>query len=187
MCLLGEQDRADAVGTEIVKCFTELVRATVVQDADMGNDGAGATYPSFTAAAVARAHVGGVGAPPQLPRLRPSVDLLEVRRARLKAAWCGGVRVTAGVWLPMLQAKADDVVREAVKQLGAKAKKLGTAKVSMWKMLRELARVLGPRLAPFIAPIIPQAQVRDCTPVAAHKLRAHRWRRGCGRPASRTE
>ena len=65
------------------------------------------------------------------------------------------------------QAKAADIVREAVKQLGAKAKKLGTAKVSMWKMLRELALVLGPRLAPFVAPIIPQAQVRGCSTARA--------------------
>ena len=58
------------------------------------------------------------------------------------------------------QAKAAAIVGQAAKQLGAKGNKTGGAKVAMWSMLRELARVLGAKLAPHVGPLIPQAQVR---------------------------
>lgn len=76
------------------------------------------------------------------------------------------------VWCANTQAKVEAIVREVAKQLGAKGKKNGTAKLAMWSMLRELARVLGAKLAPHIAPLIPQAEACFTDRVAALRLEA---------------
>ena len=182
------QEREESVKLDIISCFTELLRATVVIEGQAVpltsisrslNDsigfgvGGGGSVPEVMSVARGYSVQAGVRAallpPPRLVRQRSCFDSLEVR----SLTWMGG---QVGKWLrhvcftaSVLKDVALYCTRFVLQTLAdsivtAALKQLsgkdGKTKVAIWTMLRHLVQALGHKITPYFPKLLPAAEVR---------------------------